>query len=92
MARPDLTDPRQGQDAPRPPQDLAQMVDVTIEGEWFASLRVEIDPPAGQAGENQYVAQAQVDLAEQGYVLDNEVTYQVRDPEPGEATAFAPDA
>lgn len=71
---------------------MAQMVDVTIEGEWFASLRIEIDPPAPRAGENQYVAQAQLELARQGYVLDNEVTYQVREPRPGEGTAYAPDA
>jgi hypothetical protein len=64
---------------------LDQMVDVTIEGDWFATLRV-----AGpHSGANEYVAQAQADLAEQGYVLDNEVTYRLREPKPGEQTRYA---
>lgn len=75
-----------------PPAPKVQMVDVSIEGEWFASLRIELAPPPGLGTENQYVAEAQVELAQQGYVLDNEVTYHVRDPRPGEMTAYAPDA
>jgi hypothetical protein len=68
------------------------MVDVTIDGDWFASLRVGLEPGDRRPGPNDYVAQAQAELAELGYVLDNEVTYRVREPNPGEQTQYAPDA
>lgn len=71
---------------------MQQMVDVTVDGDWFASLLVAVGPLEVRYGENAYVARAQADLAERGYVLDNEVTYRVRDPEAGEQTRYAPDA
>lgn len=79
-----MTDPEPGV--------VEQMVDVTIEGDWFASLRVGAGTADWPPGENEYVAQAQALLAERGYVLDNEVTYRVREPDPGEQTQYAPDA
>ena len=71
---------------------MEQMVEVTVDGDWFATLRVAIGEADTHYGENAYVAKVQADLAERGYVLDNEVTYCVRDPQPGEQTRFAPDA
>ena len=69
---------------------MEQMVDVTIDGEWFATLRVAIGDDE-RRGENAYVAKVQSDLAKRGYVLDNEVTYCVRDPAAGEPERFASD-
>jgi len=40
------------------------MVDVTIDGEWFASLRIALDPEEGSPGSNAYVAEAQDQLAQ----------------------------
>lgn len=71
---------------------MDQMVEITVDGDWFATLRVAVGEAAVHFSENAYVAKAQAQLAERGYVLDNEVTYCVRDPEPGEQTRFAPDA
>lgn len=71
---------------------MDQMVEVTVDGDWFATLRVSVGDADTHFSENAYVAQVQADLAERGYVLDNEVTYNVRDPQPGEETRFAPDA
>ncbi len=68
------------------------MVDVTVDGDAFASLRIAIGEPATHYGENAYVAAAQAQLVALGYAVDNEVTYVVRDPEPGEQTRLAPDA
>ncbi len=71
---------------------MDRMVDITIDGDWFASLRIGSDPSGLTPAPNEYVAQAQAQLAQRGYVLDNEVTYDVRAPKPGEQTQFAPDA
>lgn len=67
---------------------MDQMVDVTIDGDRFASLRIGSDPEQTPPGPNAYVAQAQAELAQRGYVLDNEATYEVRDPRPGERTHY----
>ncbi len=71
---------------------MDQMVEITVDGDWFAALRVAVGEGGVHFSENAYVAKAQALLAERGSVLDNEVTYRVRDPEPGEQTRFAPDA
>jgi hypothetical protein len=71
---------------------MDQMVEITVDGDWFATLRIAVGDAAVHFSENAYVAKAQAQLAEQGYVLDNEVTYCVRDPKPGEEARFAPDA
>ena len=68
------------------------MVEITVDGDWFATLRVGVGEAGVHFSENAYVAKAQADLAALGYVLDNEVTYAIRDPEPGEQSRFAPDA
>ena len=70
---------------------MDQMVDMTIDGEPFGSLRVSVTCGERTPGENEFVAQAQVELAKLGYVLDNEVTYRVREPKAGERTVFASD-
>jgi hypothetical protein len=71
---------------------VEQMVDVRIDNDWFASLRVLVQADGLPPGANEFVAQAQAQLAEEGYILDNEATYTVRDPNPGEDTSYAPDA
>jgi hypothetical protein len=71
---------------------MDQMVEITVDGDWFATLRVAVGEADVHFSENAYVAKAQAELAGRGYVLDNEVTYCVRDPQPGEQTRFAPGA
>jgi hypothetical protein len=71
---------------------MDQMVEITVDGDWFATLRIAVGEAGVHFSENAYVAGAQAELATRGYVLDNEVTYCVRDPKPGEQTQFPPDA
>ena len=66
--------------------------EITVDGDWLATLRIAVGEAGVHFSENAYVAKAQGELARRGYVLDNEVTYCVRDPRPGEETQFAPDA
>jgi hypothetical protein len=45
---------------------MDQMVEITVDGDWFATLRVEVGEAGVHFSENAYVAKAQALLATRG--------------------------